>query len=105
MKPEELLPLEFRSGNDVPVEQATITRARMIEIIEEWNCRAQPAEPMKDDLPGMWEHSDLSGGATDCEPVKVPSDEIDIEDVRQYLESWGCLAHPGVRALLAKYAK
>ncbi|HCP79383.1 MAG: hypothetical protein CML16_03305 [Pusillimonas sp.] len=39
------------------------------------------------------------------EQAKTSSDEIDIEDVRQYLESWGCLAHPGVRALLTKHAK
>lgn len=35
MKPEELLPPEFHSGNDIPVERATITRARMIEILSE----------------------------------------------------------------------
>ena len=29
--------------------------------------------------------------------------EIDIADVRQYLQSWGCLAHPGVRALVDGY--
>lgn len=39
------------------------------------------------------------------EPVKVPSDDIDIDDVHQYLEAWGCLAHPGVRALLARYGQ
>ncbi|MGG5144932.1 hypothetical protein [Alcaligenes ammonioxydans] len=29
--------------------------------------------------------------------------EIDIADVRQYQQSWGCLAHPGVRALVDGY--
>lgn len=32
---EKLLPAEFRSGNSIPVERATITRQRMLEIIED----------------------------------------------------------------------
>lgn len=31
---EQYLPEEFKSGNDIPVERATITRQRMLEIIE-----------------------------------------------------------------------
>lgn len=30
---EEYLPEEFKSGNNVPIERATITRKRMLEII------------------------------------------------------------------------
>lgn len=37
------------------------------------------------------------------EPVEVPGDEVDLEEVRCYLDDWGCLDHPGVRALLAHY--
>lgn len=28
---------------------------------------------------------------------------VDIDDVRQYLDAWGCLEHPGVRALVDGY--
>lgn len=38
-----------------------------------------------------------------AEPSQEPSDDIDIKDVREYLDAWGCLAHPGVVALLARY--
>lgn len=38
-----------------------------------------------------------------AEPVAVPNDEVDLEEVRRYLVDWGCLDHPGVRALLAHY--
>lgn len=30
---EEYLPVEFKSGNDIPVERVTITRKRMLEIL------------------------------------------------------------------------
>lgn len=40
---------------------------------------------------------------TVAEEVNEVGDDIDIEDVRQYLEAWGCLAHPGVVALIARY--
>ena len=30
---EHLLPEEFRSGNNIPVERATISRERMLEIV------------------------------------------------------------------------
>lgn len=40
-----------------------------------------------------------------AEPVKAPSDEVDLEEVRRYLDDWGCLDHPGVRALLARYGR
>lgn len=33
------------------------------------------------------------------------SDDIDIKDVREYLDAWGCLAHPGVVALLNWYGQ
>ncbi|MDY0071847.1 MAG: hypothetical protein RBR77_04275 [Thauera sp.] len=82
----------------------------------------QPAEPVKIDVDDLAQEIRRVDGkhslgaaalaeallpflSRTAEPVKVPSDDIDIEDVRQYLDSWGCLAHPGVRALLARYGK
>lgn len=46
---------------------------------------------------------DLLAAAPQPEAVSrtAPSD-IDIQEVREYLDQWGCLAHPGVRALLSR---
>lgn len=38
------LPTEFRSGNSIPVERATITRQRMAEILAEAIDNARRAE-------------------------------------------------------------
>ena len=41
---------------------------------------ADANEELPNDLPGMWDHSDLSGGATDCEQ-KAVSDTNEAGDI------------------------
>ena len=85
---------------------AYLERPDLVETITLYTA-PQPAGPVD-------KSKNLQGSVVDkaeemqgqpAAPAQEPSDDIDIDDVRQYLEAWGCLAHPGDRALLARYGQ
>lgn len=72
------LPPEFRSGNSIPVERATITRERMIEIL------AEAADPYIETLFKIGEHLGIDYQAARKAPGKPSDVYIDaIEADRQ----------------------
>lgn len=79
--------------------------AEPVKVPREDERAAKGLPPYSPCKPTEEEWSRLTGNGRKAwgEPVKVPRDDIDIKDVREYLDAWGCLAHPGVVSLLNWY--
>jgi hypothetical protein len=59
----------------------------LIETYAERIAELVPADPVKvpsdEELPGMWESADLSGGATDCQPAQPAASAIPVPTTKE----------------------
>jgi len=99
------------TGNTIPVLYTDTINGDQVMRDDVWLCTTSALEveapapvqeamqsfTVPDDLPGMWEHSDLTGGETDCakpaQEVGLTDEEIDrvvLEAVG--FEGYGCQA-------------